>query len=75
MNNLRIKKWVVNKAISDILDHYQMWAELTDTELLELIYKEFRKSVNWFYADTKNFDKSEVESILKRYFGDNNEKN
>lgn len=70
MNNLRIKKWVVNQAICDILDHYTMWAELTDNELIELIYKEFRKSANWFYADTKDLDKSEVAQILKIYFGE-----
>lgn len=70
MNNLRIKKWVVNQAICDILDHYVNWGELTDNELLELIYKEFRKSANWFYADTNILDKSEVEQILKRYFGE-----
>ena len=70
MNNLRIKKWVVNQAICDILDYYKNWAELSDNELLNLIHVEFRKSANWFYADTKNFDRFEVEEILKRYFGE-----
>ena len=70
MNKLRIKKWVVNQAICDILDYYNNWGELTDNELITLIYTEFRKSANWFYADTKDFDRTTVEQILKRYFGE-----
>lgn len=68
MNNLRRLKWVVNQAICDILDHYKNWAELSDNELIELIYKEFRKSDNWFYEDTKYYEKEQLNKILKGYF-------
>lgn len=63
-------KWMLNKAIGDILDYYNYWSELSGNELVTLIYTEFRKSANWFYEDTKDFDRSEVEQILKRYFGE-----
>lgn len=67
---MKKRNWLLNKAIGDILDFYRFWPELSDNELLTLICTEFRKSANWFFEDTKNLSKLEVEQIVKRYFGE-----